>query len=179
MRTIRIAGAALLAVIAAACVPRAAPPAPVPTPPPAPVPMPPPEAPPPAPPPIDWMQAEPTPGDWRFGEETGRPRATFAAGRLSLTLSCERSGVILIGLHGLQSQPEPGFVIETTFGERRLPTTPAPMNEMRATLPASDPLLDQMAFSRGRVLIGADGGPVLIVPAWPEIARVTEECRGA
>lgn len=45
-------------------------------------------------------------------------------------------------------------------------------------LPASDPLLDQMAFSRGRFMVTAEGGASIVVPAWPEFARVVEECRG-
>jgi hypothetical protein len=39
-----------------------------------------------------------------------------------------------------------------------------------------DPLLDQMAYSRGRFMLAA-GGQELIVPAWPEVARVVEDCR--
>ena len=41
---------------------------------------------------------------------------------------------------------------------------------------ASDPILDAMAFSRGRILI-AGGGSVLAVPSWPEAARAIEDCR--
>jgi len=129
--------------------------------------------------PFDWTQAELSAGDWRFGVEAGRPGATFSAPeRLSLVLSCERSGSVSIAFRGMQGQPPPELTIETTFGERRLPTTSLRMGEMSATLPADDRLLDQMAFSRGRIMIGADSGPVLVVPAWPEIGRVIEECRG-
>jgi hypothetical protein len=49
---------------------------------------------------------------------------------------------------------------------------------MAVQLPASDPLLEQMAFSRGRFLVTVEGGPSLVVPAWPELARVIEDCRG-
>jgi len=66
------------------------------------------------------------------------------------------------------------LVVRTSFGERRLP---AGAPDSTATLAAADPLLDQMVFSRGRFLIQADGAPTLIVPAWPEPARVIEDCR--
>jgi hypothetical protein len=45
-------------------------------------------------------------------------------------------------------------------------------------LQARDPLLDQIAFSRGRFTIEAPGAAMLVIPAWPEAARVIEDCRG-
>jgi hypothetical protein len=44
-------------------------------------------------------------------------------------------------------------------------------------LAATDPLLDAIAFSRGRFAVEAPGLPTLILPTWPEPARVVEECR--
>jgi hypothetical protein len=46
-----------------------------------------------------------------------------------------------------------------------------------ATVDPRDPQLDAMAFSRGTFMVGIKGMPDLIVPAWPEIARVVEDCR--
>ena len=44
-------------------------------------------------------------------------------------------------------------------------------------LSAYDPLLDAMAFSRGRfVVLGGTAAP-LAVPSWPEAARAIENCR--
>ena len=40
-----------------------------------------------------------------------------------------------------------------------------------------DPVLDAMAFSRGRFLVEQAGMPTLVVPAWAEVGRVTEDCR--
>lgn len=42
---------------------------------------------------------------------------------------------------------------------------------------ANDPLLDAIAFSRGRFLISDGRGLVLAVPSWPEAARSIEDCR--
>lgn len=44
--------------------------------------------------------------------------------------------------------------------------------------PASDPQLDSLAFSRGRILVSASGTDDLVIPSWPEFAHVVEECRG-
>jgi hypothetical protein len=38
-------------------------------------------------------------------------------------------------------------------------------------------LLDALANSRGRIGFAAGAEPPLVVPAWPEIARVIEDCR--
>ena len=40
-----------------------------------------------------------------------------------------------------------------------------------ADLAANDPLLDAIAFSRGRFVVSMPGMAALVVPAWPEAAR--------
>jgi hypothetical protein len=35
-----------------------------------------------------------------------------------------------------------------------------------------------MGFSRGRFLVQGNGLPTLVVPAYAEVLRVTEDCRG-
>jgi len=49
--------------------------------------------------------------------------------------------------------------------------------KLTAELPAFDPLLDAIAFSRGRMAVTLAGGSSLVVPAWPEPARTVEDCR--
>lgn len=44
--------------------------------------------------------------------------------------------------------------------------------------PASDPHLDLLAFSRGRILVSIAGMDDLVLPSWPEFGRVVEDCRG-
>ena len=46
-----------------------------------------------------------------------------------------------------------------------------------AQVTARDPRLDQLAFSRGRFLVDVAGQSRLVLPAWPEVARVIEDCR--
>ncbi|WP_294124237.1 hypothetical protein [Sphingomonas sp.] len=42
---------------------------------------------------------------------------------------------------------------------------------------ATDPLLDAIAFSRGRFIVSGGIGPTIAVPSWPEAARSIEDCR--
>ena len=46
-----------------------------------------------------------------------------------------------------------------------------------AALAPSDALLDAMGFSRGRFVVEQADTPTLVVPAWAEVERVTEDCR--
>jgi hypothetical protein len=49
--------------------------------------------------------------------------------------------------------------------------------QLIARLPAGDPLIDAMAFSRGRFMVEAGTAAPLYLPSWPEISRVAEDCR--
>lgn len=171
MHPTRLAGLVLLLALGA-CVPRPAPPPPAP-PPPAPAPPPPP--PPPAPAPVAWEDALPAPGDWSYRAEGGGSVATFGpAQNPQLVIRCEPSrqvSVIRMGATG------GSLVVRTSFGDRALPGTGRD-GGVAATLAAADPLLDWMAFSRGRFAVEADGLPRLVVQTWPEPARVIEDCRG-
>lgn len=154
----------------ASCAPRPAPPAL------APPPLPP-RLPPPAPtlpPPADWRDGPLSPGDWSHSEESAIPRATFTSpGGPLFSLRCEPGRrITLFRLSG--GGP---ITIVTSFGERTL-TGSGNGDQVAATLAASDPLFDQMVFSRGRFLVRAVGGGELVLPSWPEPARVIEECRG-
>jgi hypothetical protein len=44
-------------------------------------------------------------------------------------------------------------------------------------IPANSASLDQLAYSRGRFMLSKPGRETLIIPVWPEIARVIEDCR--
>jgi hypothetical protein len=169
---VRLLGAVAAAAALAACVPRTAPPAQASAPPPQPAPLPAP-IPAPAPPPVAWQDGPLSPGDWSYDNEAGAPFATFRSDRVSFTLRCEPNHAVLIGLGGV---PSPALTLRTSYGERHLPAI-VHFADAIAELPASDPLFDQLVFSRGRFLVQADGMPDLIVPAWPEAARVIEDCR--
>ncbi len=164
----------MLALVAlGACVPRSEPLEPTPAPAPRPVPPPPPASRP-APPPADWQTAPLSPGDWTYSPSSSTPLATFRSERVTFTIRCQRGRAIWLALTGVQGD---GLAVRTSYGARQLPAERVHLNEMVAQLPVSDPLLEQMAFSRGRLLVTVEGGPSLVVPAWPEIGRVIEDCR--
>lgn len=172
----RILGPSCAALALAACVPRGEAPAPLPPPPApqAPVVRAPP---PPAPPPADWQAAPLTGGDWSYAPGPTMPRATFVSvGADTFEISCERGRAVRLRWNGGQA---PALSIRTSYGERLLRVSEARVGEILVDLPPSDPLLDQIAFSRGRFLVHAEGGQTLILPAWPEPARVIEDCRGS
>ncbi|HEX6376320.1 MAG TPA: hypothetical protein VFZ91_11440 [Allosphingosinicella sp.] len=124
---------------------------------------PPPAEPPPAPVARDWPDRSLTPGDWSYGSEAGGSAARFAG----FSLRCDAaSGQIRLTREGAGGT----FRVRTSYGHRTFPSG--------AAIPAGDPVLDEMAFSRGRFAVEADGLETLVVPAWPEPARVIEDCRG-
>lgn len=153
--------------LVAGCVPRVAPP-------PAPRPAPPPPAPTPTPVPTpsgDWRDWPVTPGDWHYQPTASGSVALFGtAGAPRFAMACDRA---TRSVRLYREQPAAGaMTIVTTSMTRMLPTQSA-----GATLAASDPLLDAMGYSRGRFIVEQAGVPPLVIPAWPEIERVTEDCR--
>jgi hypothetical protein len=162
--------AAAIATVLAGCASRTPPPAPEPVP----VPRPPPASPPAPAPPLDWRDAPLSLGDWGYGDRLG-PRAAFGAEGPAFVVECTPARQIRIVRLGVASGAT--LIVRTTFGERALPAS-SDASTAAATLAPSDPLLDEIAFSRGRVLVRVGGQPDLIVPSWPELARVVEDCRG-
>lgn len=160
--------------LVAGCVPRVAPP-------PAPRPAPPPPTPTPAPVPPpsgDWRDWPVTPGDWHYRPTASGSVALFGtAGAPQFAMACDRAAR-QVRLY--REQPVAGaMTIVTTSMTRTLQTQLAgdPPATAGATLAASDPLLDAMGYSRGRFIVEQPGLPPLVIPAWPEIERVTEDCR--
>jgi hypothetical protein len=141
--------------------------------PPSPPPPPAAEAPPPPPPaPPSWENMAPAPGDWRFVAAPAAQAEYGEEGAPSFTLRCAaaRQRVVLVRTG---AAPGSGLTLRTTFGSRQLPIGEG----AAAALAASDPILDDMVSSRGRIAIEAPGLPMLVLPTWPEPARVIEECR--
>lgn len=155
-------------------------------PPPAPPPPPPAPAARPAPPPpvaTNWEDLPASPGDWSyrlgdrgsvaaFGADEASadllvrcffPERRLTIGRRAALPSGGAGQLTLRATSAMQSYPldgslaEPGYVI--------------------ARLSPTDRQLDAIAFSRGRFLVSLRGSADLIVPAWPELTRVIEDCR--
>jgi hypothetical protein len=98
-------------------------------------------------------------------------------------MRCDRAaGVVEIARAGSAAAALP-MVIRTETLDRSVDAVPAPLSvsgaqpAIVARVPARDPLLDAMAFSRGRFAIEIGGLPTLYVPSWPEVTRVIEDCR--
>ena len=171
MRNISIAAGIGLALLGS-CAPRREAPAPAPPPPrPAPVQ---PVRPPPPPPPLDWQDAAIAPGDWSYRDEGGGSSATFGAGAPLFVVRCEPGRQVTLGRTGAGGN---ALTIRTTESARSVAAAPAG-GALVARLNPGDPLLDAMVFSRGRFAVEAAGAPLLVVPTWPEPARVIEDCRG-
>lgn len=137
-------------------------------------------APPPPPPPADWSLMPLTPGGWVYSNQGGTSQALFGAP--------DSEAVFIVRCDGARRQISfwrEGAVsgnmmtVRTSYGARNFPVSvqTEPMAYVYASLPASDRFLDQMAFSRGRFTVEAPGARMLVIPAWPEPARVVEDCR--
>ncbi|WP_066777403.1 hypothetical protein, partial [Sphingomonas sp. CCH5-D11] len=127
----------------------------------------------------DWRDWPLTPGTWRYGRDGRGSRATFGAdgSGARLTLRCDTaSRAMLLSRAGQSQQP---LTVRTTSTTRAVPVrqSAGQAAEVEASLPARDPLLDAMAFSRGRFVIEQPGAATLVVPADAEIGRVIEDCR--
>lgn len=170
MRSLLAAGAVLALVMLPSCAPRrpapAAPPSaePAPTPPPQPAPL-----------PLAWEDSPLAAGDWSWRDTGGGSSATFGAGAGPVFLvRCTGGRQIELVRAGAAGA---ALTVRTTGAERRLAAAAGP-DGLTARLAATDPMLDEIVFSRGRFAVEAEGAPLLILPAWPEPARVIEDCRG-
>lgn len=150
-----------------------------PAPPPAPLPTPAPAPATPAPAATEWQYRPATPGDWRYRTETSGSAASFeSANGTLLTVRCDRPARrVSIARAGAGIGP---MLVRTSYGATSWPAAVigGAIPETVATRAAADVVLDQMAYSRGRFGIEVPGLAPLILPAWAEVARVVEDCRG-
>jgi hypothetical protein len=127
--------------------------------------------PPPAPTPsVAWIDAPLSAGSWTYRQ--GGSAAFGPPGSPTLVIACAGSR-IRIERHGATGGV---LTVRTSSEARNLPAT-VQAGALVAELAASDPLLDAIAFSRGRFSVEAPGTVRLVIPAWPAAARVVEECR--
>lgn len=134
----------------------------------------------------DWRDLPANPGDWVWADGLGQSVARYVApgeARPLLTLTCQRTaGSVQIALPlvgGASPRGAQRATVTTSSVTRTLDGVFSGGREglFTASLSARDPLLDAMAFSRGRFMVEAAGGTRLLLPAWPEVARVIEDCR--
>lgn len=123
----------------------------------------------------EWASAPRSPGGWAY--RTGgnaRSRAVFGPrGAPSFEIACTNQGGIALFRHGARAG---AITVRTSATMKQLPGS-AVAAGLSAVVPVNDAILDAMAFSRGRFGVEAPGVANLVVPAWPELARVVEDCR--
>ena len=128
---------------------------------------------------VDFSVATPLPGTWTYAPTADGSEASFldANSRPQLFVRCTRANrQVTI------ARPATGaaafLYVWTSSQTRNLPASYNPATyRLSATVTAFDPLLDSIAFSRGRFSVGVSDAAALIVPAWEEPARVIEDCR--
>lgn len=179
-------------VLLASCVgPGSGPVRPVPAPAPAPAPGPARPVPAPVPPaqpaPVatEWRYRPATPGNWSYRAEAAGAVAVFgpSGADVRLTLRCDRASR-RISLARAGAGSASAIIVRTSYGATSWPATPSSggangvVPQIVAFRAASDTVLDQIAYSRGKFAVEVAGQAALIVPAWAEVSRVIEDCRG-
>lgn len=128
---------------------------------------------------FDLESVPPLAGVWSYRAFPGGSEAAFmdASATRRTIVRCNRAvRTVSIARTGVP-EAAPTLSIWTTSLSRSLPSRFLPTRELVADVAATDPLLDAIAFSRGRFATGAAGAPLLAIPVSPEVERVIEECR--
>lgn len=124
------------------------------------------------------MDAPQSPGDWTYRATAEGSGAYFGAGGTpaDFALECRSASHTIQLVRAATATAAIPLTIRTESGDRPLNAMPQAPG-VAVTLPASDPVLDAMAYSKGRFAVEAAGMTTLYLPAWPEVARVIEDCR--
>ena len=129
--------------------------------------------------PADPSIAVPIAGSWSYVAVANGSEARFAdsSTRVQLTLHCTRA-TRRVSIAKPASGAVPNLTIWTSSMSRSIPASFNPATGLAtAEIAATDPILDAVAFSRGRFAINAAGVPSLVLPPWAEVTRVVEDCR--
>ena len=103
------------------------------------------------------------PGQWSYVVTATRSEARYDG---YLAIRCDRATRTVTVMRPGVAPGVLTIISDTTT--RNLP--------VGGRLLASDPILDAIAFSRGRFIVSG-GGATLAIPSWPEAARSIEDCR--
>jgi len=111
--------------------------------------------------------------------EGDRSVAEYApyAGEPVARLTCNPLGQATILWRNWPATGPLPLTVTTTGAKRMMTASPDSTGKAQVSLRPTDPLLDAMAFSRGRFMLEMPGAPTLYLPAWPELSRVVEDCR--
>lgn len=141
-------------------------------------------APPPSAPPAyrgDWRDWPLTPGNWVYRQDARGSIALFGVpgADAEFTIRCDRiAGQIYISRKGAAPGNAPAtFRTSSSLRTLAMQPTGATPAYMALTLFSRDPLLDAIGYSRGRFVVEQATLPTLVIPAWAETLRVSEDCR--
>jgi hypothetical protein len=119
--------------------------------------------------PADWRTRPLTAGTWTWRGSAEASETIFSDGRgPQLVIRCVRA-TRRVSFSRVGAAPMAAMRIATTSSERLL--------GIGNMVLASDPLLDAIAFSRGRLWVNAAGSMPLVLRSAAEPARAVEDCR--
>jgi hypothetical protein len=127
----------------------------------------------------DLSTAAPTAGNWTYAATPDGSEARFANASAipQLWVHCTRA-THRVSIARPASAAAPFVSVWTSSQTRSVPSSFNPATgRLTIGIAATDPLLDAMATSRGRLGFAVGAQPSLVVPAWAELARVIEDCR--
>lgn len=128
----------------------------------------------------DLSAATPIAGSWSYAATADGSEATFAneSGFPQLIVHCTRA-TRRVSIAKPASAAAPLINVWTSSQTRNVPASFNPATgRLTIEFEANDSLLDALSNSRGRLGFTVSPQPSLVVPAWAEVARVVEDCRG-
>lgn len=127
----------------------------------------------------DLTTSTPIAGDWSYAKIANGSEAVFNNGSNypQLWVQCTRT-TRRVSIARPAASAAAEINVWTSSATRTVASAFSPATgRLTIELGNYDPLLDAIATSRGRIGFAIGSGPALVVPAWPEIARVIEDCR--
>jgi hypothetical protein len=124
----------------------------------------------------DWAMAA---GAWVYRRDERGSIALYGApgGDALVTLRCDKARARLF----LSRASDVGgtMTVRTSSTSKPLAVQPTGGKPAYAAseMDVTDPVLDAMAFSRGRIALELKGTQNIAIPVWSEIGRVVEDCR--
>ena len=126
----------------------------------------------------DQSLSVPIPGNWAYAANADGSEAVFADAnnQPQLSLRCVRS-IRRVVVSKPATAAAPTLSVWSSTATKTFPATyDAGTARVTAQIANWDPILDAVAFSRGRFAVATNAQP-LVVPSWSDISRIVEDCR--
>ncbi|MEO1730776.1 MAG: hypothetical protein AAFR64_08565 [Pseudomonadota bacterium] len=128
----------------------------------------------------NYLDAPQTPGTWEYEDEPAESLGLFGIPNPMhpFVVRCDKQLKIVSLARASTAQGPLTMIIQTETTTRQLVAGKVEGYDfIAANLDPNDPLLDAMAITKGRFVVGLEGEETLYVPAWTEFSRVVEDCR--